>query len=962
MEINQIKSSLSILTVLKHYNHTPNRNNMLLCPFHKEKEPSLKIYPKTNSFNCFGCGAGGDVIEFIQLKEKADKRTAILKAKSMIQGSIADPAVPTQIKTKTKPVTRKPVNLEIVEKIFKQFQSGLRSNLATKPKAYLKQRNLKPEILEIGYNSGQFHHRGKLSEKDFRACIEAGLLIEYKGYTPNGNKTNHPGGQAYTPFAKECIIFPLKDEKGRIVSIYGRSITEGKGSHYYLKNRTGLYPGYLNPDTKKLILTEAIIDAATLLQLPGITKEYAVLSLYGTNGLTPEHRIAIEQLQDLQEIILFFDGDRAGKQAIEKYARELSSIQETIAISSVTTPGGEDINSLHQLYDNENYFVELLSKRTTLFSLTENFLSEDIERQENGLADQSGEKSETNSKTSIRLNTKDPDRLIYNTEDLRITIWGGIEKENLSRLKVSLHIKTLAGDDQETDYSQRSFRDDVNLYSHIGTRKLIQSISESLELSTSKVNTVITDLTEQLEAYRLEQRFAMAKSLEPKRYEMTPEEKQEALVFLKSENSGKKTLELIQQSGLVGEEKNGLLLFFLYLSRLMDEPLHAIIFGKSGSGKTYLQTKVSECLPPESVRTITSLTENTLYYSAKDFWKHKVLMIEDLEGVYNAFLPLREFMSKQSITKLTTDKDVKGNNIQKLLTVEGPVCVSGATTKGYIYEDNANRSFLLHIDESSSHLNQVMDYQRKLQAGMINESYQQKAKQLLQNTQRLLKKVKVINPYAIDLKIPDCVFKKLRTNMHYLKLIEIITFYNQQQRKWKKSQSGEYYIESTLEDIELANWLVKETLLRKSDELSSDLRSFFESLKQYVQGEEGEKHAAESPAKERTAKNFFAKDIRKAFRMHPMKLSRYLGQLEQRNLIKRLGSSHSGHEYIIQSFEDYELLKEGVNILDKILEKAKAGNNGSRNSKDITERGNKELHKGFTAASQNQLKGQTINN
>jgi len=109
----------------------------------------------------------------------------------------------------------------------------------------------------------------------------------------------------------------------------------------------------------------------------------------------------------------------------------------------------------------------------------------------------------------------------------------------------------------------------------------------------------------------------------PKQYEMTEQEKQQALSLLKSKQLGKKTLELIQQSGLIGEEKNGLLLYFLYTSRLMDEPLHAIIFGKSGSGKTYLQTKVSECLPEESVKTITSLTENTLYYSAKNFGNTK---------------------------------------------------------------------------------------------------------------------------------------------------------------------------------------------------------------------------------------------------------------------------------------------------------------------------------------------------
>jgi DNA primase len=64
MEIKEIKHSLSIKTVLNHYGLQPNKNNMLNCPFHTDDKPSLKIYPKTNSFNCFGYDAGGDQIEF----------------------------------------------------------------------------------------------------------------------------------------------------------------------------------------------------------------------------------------------------------------------------------------------------------------------------------------------------------------------------------------------------------------------------------------------------------------------------------------------------------------------------------------------------------------------------------------------------------------------------------------------------------------------------------------------------------------------------------------------------------------------------------------------------------------------------------------------------------------------------------------------------------------------------------
>ncbi|ELR67974.1 CHC2 zinc finger domain protein [Fulvivirga imtechensis AK7] len=301
-----------------------------------------------------------------------------------------------------------------------------------------------------------------------------------------------------------------------------------------------------------------------------------------------------------------------------------------------------------------------------------------------------------------------------------------------------------------------------------------------------------------------------------------------------------------------------------------------------------------------------------------------MLLIEDLDGVYNAFLPLREFMSKQSITKLTTDKDAKGNNVQKVLTVEGPICVSGATTKEGIYEDNANRSYLLHINEGAGHMEEVMDYQRKLQAGLVDENSQNIAKQLLKNTQRLLKPIKVINPYATQLKIPDSVFKKLRTNMHYLRLIEIITFYHQWQRPRQKNEKGEEYILTTLEDISWANRLVKESLLRKSDELNGQLRSFFEALKALISRRPKDRQA------------FYSREIREQFRMNPMKANRYLRELEMWGYIRQTGGNRkTGFEYEIAAWDEYQHLQSGIDILDSTLQKLKekeAKNNSKKSS------------------------------
>ena len=901
MEIKDIKARLSIESVLNHYNIKTNRHNKTCCPFHEEKTPSFTVYPKTNSFHCFGCDKSGDTIEFIQLKEKCTKYEAILKARNFIgvPPNIKDPD--TKPKPKPEPpqpeqepeLPEEPNNFEptkelprlaVLSKIVQDTKASYKRT--EQARQYITGRKLDPEKLEIGY-IGRELGKGWNSALQ-QSGLKLGMLKQ--------NKQN-----VITPKFTHCIVFFTKNEKGQVTDIYGRSIVAPSeaetGKHFYLNgHHQGIYPNYPKPNTRKLILTECIIDCATLQQIESIVKEYGLIALFGVNGLTSEIEVSIRELKELDEIILFFDGDKAGKEATNKTGERIKALRPDIKISFVETPEDEDINSLAQGHEPE-IFTHLISQRKPLSFLTE--------PQEPGAKNEDNAKSLSSNILALgsSLNTGNPNKLIYDTPELRFTIWGGIEKDNLHRLKVNLLVEKV------TD-TFKYYQDDVNLYSNAQLQRFIKGVAEELETSSTTVKNTLRELSTQLAEYRLKLSEAEQKALQPKLYQMTKEEEREAMNFLKGKQLVRNTLAAIEKTGLVGEQKNGLLLYFLYLSRLMDEPLHAIIFGKSGSGKTYLQTRVSECLPEESLRTITSLTENTLYYSAKDFWKHKVLLIEDLEGVYNAFLPLREFMSKQSITKLTTDKDAKGNNVQKMLMVEGPICVSGATTQESIYEDNANRSFLLIIDESQSHLNEVMHYQRKQQAGLINETGQQQAKQLLRNAQRLLRQIRIINPYATQLEIPQCVFKKLRTNMHYLKLIEIVTFYHQKQREIKTDQSGKPYIETAIEDIECANFLVKETLLRKSDELNGELRDFFERLKNTVTAKK--------------VQSFYSKDIREQFRMNPMRINRYLRELESRGYIGRNGGNRKyGFEYEITAWDEYEKLKSGINILDEILQKLK---------------------------------------
>ena len=880
MEIREIKQKLKIETVLAHYNLHPDRHNFLKCPFHNDEDPSLKIYPDTNTFNCFGCGAAGDVIEFIERYEASTgsactKHEAILKAKSMI-----DPTA--EIIQKRTTQTNEPEQdkellprLAVMGKLMQESRGSFKRTSAARE--YLLSRNLDPDKTQAGYLGPDLGKGWNMKLQE--SAISLGILRRSRQDT-------------VVPTFKNVILFFTKNEKGQVIDLYGRSISvNGSGKHFYLSgNHQGIYPGYPDPTTRKLILTECVIDCETLRQQESITNEFGMMSLFGTNGFTPEHAEAIKTLPELNEVILFFDGDEGGREAVTKISEKVRAIKPEILITAVETPDEEDINSLVQGHDAE-ILSHLLRNRKTVNA---------SDKTKNDHQDQASQ-NVASPYPETQFNSKNPHRISYREGELLFTIWGGLERENIHRLKINLLV--------QPEGSNRYYQDDVNLYSNGQLQRYIKGATEELEISTTLLKTVIRRLQIKLEEYRLEEIERERKTLLPKSYRMSQEEERRAGEFLTSQDLVKNTMKAIEKTGLVGEEQNGLLLFFLYLSRLFDEPLHAIIYGKSGSGKTYLQTRISECLPQESLRTITSLTENTLYYSEKDFWKHKVLLIEDLEGVYQAFLPLREFMSKQSITKLTTDKDIKGNNVQRVLVVEGPVCVSGATTNTQIYEDNANRSFLLHVDETPQHADQVMHYQRKQQAGLINEAEQNAWRELLRNAQRLLRPVKVINPYATLLDIPQCVFKKLRTNMHYLRLIEIITFYHQRQRKWQKNKNGILFIESTLQDIEWANYLIKDSLLRKSDELSGQVRQFFEGLKELAGSNSN--HGS-----------LYAKHIREHFRMHPMKANRYLRELEQRGYLQMIGGNRkTGYEYEISAWDEYDKLKSAVDILDDILKR-----------------------------------------
>ena len=501
-----------------------------------------------------------------------------------------------------------------------------------------------------------------------------------------------------------------------------------------------------------------------------------------------------------------------------------------------------------------------------------------------------------------KFNIANPESLIYQNEILQLTVLGGIKLDGLDRMRATLKIEL-------KNTSIPPVRHNLDLYNDTQTEKLIRKTAEKLEIGTSVIAASLAELTEQLEAYRIEQIKNAAPEM-PQRPTLTAEQRKEAEDFLKSKNLMQLTNELIGKSGMIGEENNRLLMYLIFTSRKLNQPLHIVSLGASGTGKTHLQEKIGELIPEEDKIEITTLSENAFYYFGQRELKNKLILIEDLDGAESSLYPLRELQSKKRISKTIAHKNTKGETRTIHLIVEGPVSVSGCTTQEQIYEDNANRSFLIYLDESKEQDKKIMEYQRKSSAGKVNEEEEQAAQELLKNVQRLLEPIKIINPFAELLNIPEEVLKPRRTNNHYLQFIEVVTYYHQFQREQKADeQTGEIYIETTLEDVAEANKLLKEILLRKSDELTGACRNYLESIKSYLE-QEGKKQ-------------FTNREIRKALKVNQSNQKRYNLSLTNNYYIKKVkGKTGTAYQYEILSYKEFQELRNHItSVLDNNLKK-----------------------------------------
>ncbi len=880
MEINELKAQLTLARVLQHYGLKPDKHMRLLCPFHDDKTPSLQVYYKTHTAYCFssGCKTHGhamDVIDFVMYKENCSKHEAIEKCKSLIgepNGSVQPPNAESLTRT------------AILTKMFIYFKNAVHNS---KPaQEYIRSRALDYSKLDIGYNTGQFHHGTRRDEALIESCMEVGLLSRY-------DRPGKTGQEAYRPFAKYSIVFALRNKMNQVVGLYFRStINDDDQRHFYLKDRQGLYPGYPKPETTRLILVESIIDAATLLQIREITDRYSVLTLYGTNGLTEEHQEAIKELQQLQEIIFWLNADEPGEAATKKHTETLRQLHGQVKITYVHMPAGEDVNSLAQTHSDERIFTDLVEGRKDFFVSYENI----AESGPKLIVEKSVERKKTTEiigqHPASELDASNPYRLKYSTGTANYYVQGGLPKA-ADHMKVMLVIE-----DPGTNLKARNR---VDLYEDKQVERLCHDVSEKLNLRRDLLQADLYRLTDVLDSHR-ENETGKEDNTKPL-YILTVKERNELEGFAKKPKLIKRLNELLGQSGIVGEERTRIFLLIIAISHKMPETLHALIQGSSGSGKTRLLKQISDCMPKESVTKLTRLSDKVLYNFPEHYFINRLLCLEDIDGLSEeAEFAFRELQSNGELNSATSVKLDNGQITSGQKTVKGPIASLACTTRGEIYEDNMSRVFLIAVDESAEQTKRIIEYQNKKAAGLVDTRKEQEIKTFVQNFVRILEPSEVINPYAALVQLPEEAHKIRRLNDLFQSFIKMITVINQYQRKRDERKR----LITEIEDIETAVAVMFESIVLKVDELDGSLRQFYEQLKMYLQKQYGPKHQTIE---------FSLREIRHALALSKTQVFRYANDLTNLEYIRQSGGySNKGFIYRISYWDNYQVMREKIRL------------------------------------------------
>ncbi|PWD60807.1 CHC2 zinc finger domain-containing protein [Pectobacterium parmentieri] len=799
-ELQHLKAAVSLAEVVRAQGRKVvkrGKDFVVLCPFHQEKTPSMVISPDKNLYHCFGCDAGGSVIDWVMKTEGLSLPHAVDKLRRESGEVPAVAALPPVAN-----IANEQERQALLHRVTELYHHTLLN--ASEAIAYLEKRRLNhPELVaafKLGFANRTLGYRLPSKKLKDGAAIRAQLqtigVMRDSGH-------EHLAGS---------LVVPVIDSHGQVRELYGRKLCDklraGTPKHLYLP---GPHGGVWNEQalvaSKSVILCESLIDAMSF----WVAGYRNVTAAYGVNGFTEEMRNAFMR-HGVKQVLIAFDNDEAGNTAAVTLAESLAA--EGITPFRILFPSGMDANG---------YLCQVAEPETVFGLLVDGALpmGEAVSAEpENDAVPQPEKPSQPASSLAAgvvvdALPNGELD-IALSGQQWRIRGMASV-KAGSGVMKVNAQVIDTA--------SGVVFADSVDMMSARSRAGYARLAASELGLAESDLKRTLGRVLLALEAH-LSQPETHGETTQ----DITDEQRDEALALLRDPNLIGRLTDDLAACGVVGESTNLVAGYLAAVSRKLDRPLAVLIQSSSAAGKSSLMDAVLNLIPPEERLQYSAMTGQSLFYLGETNLQHKILAIAEEEGVRQAAYALKLLQSDGELTIASTGKDdATGNLVTKQYTVKGPVMLMLTTTAIDVDEELLNRCLVLTVNESREQTEAIHALQRHKQTleGLLMENEKGYLTELHQNAQRLLKPLKVVNPFASQLTFLSDKTRTRRDHMKYLTLIQSIALLHQYQREVKTvSHRGQVieYIEVERSDIVLANKLAHEILGRTLDEMPPQTR------------------------------------------------------------------------------------------------------------------------------------------
>ena len=865
-EIEKVKASVDLAALVRsrgvELKKHGARDLIGRCPFHEEASASFVVTPAKRIFHCLGCGAAGNVIQFVERFDGVSFRHAfeLLAAGSGF-------AAPTEKRNhSTVPKLEAPLDFAaddaaLMKQIVDYYHERLMNAATGAPaREYLARRGLDDEAtlkrLRIGFADRSLGLR--LPHKNRAAGAEIRTRLTRLGiYRESGHE--HLNG---------CLIVPITDAQGNITELYGRRLDDGGKSgikHLYLP---GPHVGIFNAEAlnePEVIICEALLDALTFMAA-GFAN---VTSIYGTEGFTDELFEALKR-KKVQRVKLAYDADEAGERAATRDAERLRAVG--IEVYRIKFPWGMDANEYSRKVTPAAQSLRLLingaawlggsaanadasktEPRSPIAPAPSSLLAASLAATTH---DEAAKEEKVDGVGMVASEPATPmpaangaPRLVECGDFHTMSIDGreyrlfGLAKNNgLESMKVTLRLSV----------GERLHGDQIDLCKDLDRRRFIERAAEECGLTVEAVKRDLGRVLLACEQWQESKLRSLAEPTTQQAAELTPAQREAALALLRAQDLLAQLDAAMELCGLVGERSNGRAAYLAAVSRKLAKPLAVIVQSTSAAGKSTLMDAVLNFFPEEERIKYSAMTGQSLYYLGDANLKHKILAIVEEEGAEKASYALKLLQSEGELTIASTGKDPNTGRMEtQEYHVEGPVMIFLTTTTIDIDDELLNRCLVLSVDESTAQTARIHERQRKARTleGLLERETRKDVLALWRNAQRLIKSLGVVNPFAGALTFTSERTRTRRDHEKYLTLIDSIALLHQHQRtittREVNGRSVEF-IEVQLSDIETANALAPEILGRSLDELPPQTRRLLNHIRALVRVKIDETKQAQS--------------------------------------------------------------------------------------------------------------------